>query len=173
MIESLNLPALNFAQNAQIPYLHPGRAAVISLNNRTAGYFGQLHPSLATQHKFKQPVFLGELDLGMLLETEVLEARYKSLPKFPTVLRDVAILIDRTINWAEVEKAINSLNIAQLEYLRLFDLYAGKELPDGKHSLALSLRYRAADRTLTDSEINEMHEQVVRVLRAQCGAELR
>ena len=173
VIESLNLPALNFAQNAQIPYLHPGRAAVISLNNRTAGYFGQLHPSLATQYKFKQPVFLGELDLGMLLETEVLEARYKSLPKFPTVLRDVAILIDRTINWAEVEKAINSLHISQLEDLRLFDLYAGKELPDGKHSLALSLRYRAADRTLTDSEINAMHERVVSALREQCGAELR
>ena len=171
--ESLNLPNLNFAPIRDVPYLHPGRAAVISLGNETVGHAGQLHPQVATRYKYKQPVFIAELNFGALLQAEARESRYQPLPKFPTVLRDIAILIERSISWAEIAGTIQSLGIPQLENIRLFDLYAGKELPAGKHSLALSLRFRAADRTLTDAEINELHERVITMLRDQFGAELR
>jgi phenylalanyl-tRNA synthetase beta chain len=171
--ESLNLPALNFAPIRAIPYLHPGRAAVISLGSEMVGHGGQLHPQVAARYKFKQPVFIAEFNFGALLQATTREARYQPLPKFPTVLRDIAILIDRAVNWAEIAGAIQSLGIPQLENLRLFDLYGGQELPAGKHSLALSLRLRAADRTLTEAEINEVYDRVVTTLRAQFGAELR
>jgi phenylalanyl-tRNA synthetase beta chain len=171
--ESLNLPNLNFAPIRDIPYLHPGRAAVISLGSETVGHAGQLHPQVAARYKFKQPVLIAEFNFGALLQAEASEARYQPLPKFPTVLRDIAILIERSVNWAEIAGAIQSLGIPELENIRLFDLYAGKELPAGKHSLALSVRYRAADRTLTDAEINELHERVITTLRERFGAELR
>ncbi len=173
LAESLHLPNIIFAPVSTLPYLHPGRAAVISLGNESVGQAGQLHPHLATRYRFKQPIFIAELNFGRLLGAEAKEARYQPLPKFPTVLRDIAILVDRCVTWAAIEGSIRSLEIPQLENLRLFDLYAGKELPSGKHSLALSLRLRAADRTLTDAEINEMYERVVQTLREQFGAELR
>ncbi len=171
--ESLNLSNLHFAPIHDIPYLHPGRAAVISLGSETVGRAGQLHPQVATRYKFKQPVFIAELNFGALLQAETKEARYQPLPKFPTVLRDIAILIDRSVNWAEIAGTIQSLGLPQLENIRLFDLYAGKELPPGKHSLALSLRFRATDRTLTDAEVHELHERVIALLREKFGAELR
>jgi phenylalanyl-tRNA synthetase beta chain len=173
LAESLNLPKLIFAPVRTLPYLHPGRAAVISLGSELVGQMGQLHPHLAARYKFKQSVFIAELNFGMLLGAEAKDARYQPLPKFPPVLRDIAIMVDRAVNWAAIEEAIWSLAIPPLENVRLFDLYAGKELPSGKHSLALSLRLRAADRTLTETEINEMYDQVVKMLREKFGAELR
>lgn len=173
IFSSLNNFQLFFTPTSAVPYLHPGRAAVISLGNESVGYAGQLHPHLTTRYKFKQPIFIAEVNLGMLLKAEVKEARYQPLPKFPTVLRDIALLVDRSITWAEIEGAIRSLEIPQLENLRLFDLYAGKELPPDKHSLALSLRLRATDRTLTEAEINEMYDRVVSTLQTKFGAELR
>lgn len=171
--ESLNLKNLSFAPIRDIPYLHPGRAAVISVGNEVTGHVGQLHPQMAARYKFKQPVLIAELNFGALLQAEAKEARYQPLPKFPTVLRDIAILIDRSVSWAEIAGAIQSLGIPQLENIRLFDLYAGKELPEGKHSLAVSLRFRAVDRTLTDAEINDLYERVIVRLRQSFGAELR
>ncbi|MFN7928706.1 MAG: phenylalanine--tRNA ligase subunit beta [Blastocatellia bacterium] len=173
ILESLNLFQILFTPTSTLPYLHPGRAAVISLGNDPVGQAGQLHPHLTTRYKFKQPIFIAELNLGMLLTAQAKEARYQPLPKFPTVLRDIAILVDQAVHWAEIDSAIKALRIPHLENVRLFDLYAGKELPSGKHSLALALRLRAADHTLTEAEINEMHELVVKTLQERFGAELR
>lgn len=171
--ESLGSESLAFTAAETIPHLHPGRAAVISLGLREIGRIGQLHPRIAAGYKFKQPVFVAELDLGTLLDAEGAEVRYHPLPKYPTVVRDVAVLIDKSVNYAALETAILALQIPELVGLRLFDIYAGKELPEGKHSVALSVRYRSNERTLTDEEINAAHEQVVNVLVREFGAEPR
>lgn len=171
--ESLDLPALEFRPNEEVGYLHPGRAAAISLNSNTIGQVGQLHPRVAAVYKFKQPVFVAELNLGKMLLADRAEVRYHPLPKFPTVVRDIALLINTDVLFADVERAINALEIPELVGVKLFDLYAGRELPQGKHSIALSLRYRAADRTLTDEEVNAAHERVVKTLTRQFGAEVR
>jgi phenylalanyl-tRNA synthetase beta chain len=175
--EQLALNGLLFESTADIGYLHPGRAALISITGLGGGHVvgrvGQLHPRIAGSYKFKQPVFVAELDFGALLSSERAEARYRPLPKFPQVLRDVALLIDTSVSYAALEAAIHTLQIPELVGVRLFDLYAGKELPAGKHSLALSLCYRAAGRTLTDEEVNAAHERVVQRLKEGFGAEIR
>jgi phenylalanyl-tRNA synthetase beta chain len=175
--EVLSIPSLEFAPvesgEAASAYLHTGRAALIMHGGHTLGRVGQLHPRIATSYKFKQPVFVAELDFGALLASERTEARYRPLPKFPQAQRDVALLIATTVNFAALEAAIHNLQIPELTSVRLFDLYAGKELPAGKHSLALSLSYRAANRTLTDEEVNAAHERVVQVLKEAFGAEIR
>jgi len=171
--ESLGLPPVSFSAIETISHLHPGRAAVISLDGVSLGRIGQLHPRIAAGYKFKQPVFVAELDFGAMLNARRAEVRYQPLPKYPTVVRDLALLIDTSVSLAAIEKAVDELAISELVGFRLFDLYAGKELPSGKHSIALSLRYRAADRTLTDEEINAMHERIVNKLTQEFSAEVR
>ncbi len=173
LLVSLHLPNISFQPATDVHYLHPGRAAVISCGDTVIGHLGQLHPTLVSRYKFKQAVLLAELNFGLLMELKAVESRYQPLPRFPIVVRDLAMLIDRQVSWKQIETTILELSLPQLEQIRMFDLYAGKELPEGKHSLALSLRYRALDRTLTEAEINGMHEQVVTALRSQFGAELR
>jgi phenylalanyl-tRNA synthetase beta chain len=154
-------------------YLHPGRAALLFRGTEALGHLGQLHPRIAAQYKFKQPVFVAELDFGALLQAERSASRYQPLPKFPQAQRDVALMIDTTVNYAALEAALYGLRLPELVSVRLFDRYAGKELPTGKHSLALSVIYRLAERTLTDEEVNVAHERVVTTLKAQFGAEIR
>lgn len=173
VIESLGLPPLQFASAETIPYLHPGRAALLSLGDQLIGQVGQLHPRVAAEYKFKQPVFIAELNLGALLNADRVEVRYQPLPKFPTASRDLALLIDTSVPLATIEQTVNGLAISELVGFKLFDLYAGKELPAGKHSIALSLRYRAADRTLTDEEVAAMHDRIVQKLKQEFSAEVR
>ncbi|MGE0127463.1 MAG: phenylalanine--tRNA ligase subunit beta [Blastocatellales bacterium] len=171
--EALGLPALEFEADQTTGFLHPGRAAEIRLRDEVIGDIGQLHPRVAARYKFKQPVFVAELNLGLMLLADRAEVRYHPLPKYPTVVRDIALLINTGVSFADVELAINELEIPELVGIKLFDLYASKELPQGKHSIALSLRYRAADRTLTDEEVNAAHERVIKTLTRQFGAEVR
>jgi phenylalanyl-tRNA synthetase beta chain len=171
--ESLGLPAPEFHPLGDAGFLHPGRAAEVWLGREEIGLVGQLHPRVAAGYKFKQPVFVAELNLKLMLLADRVEVRYHPLPKFPTVVRDLALLIDTDVSFADVEDAINALEIAELVGVRLFDRYAGKELPRGKHSIALSLRYRAADRTLTDEEVNALHESVVETLKREFDVEVR
>ncbi|MFN7945482.1 MAG: phenylalanine--tRNA ligase subunit beta [Blastocatellia bacterium] len=173
MAESLGFGALTFKAIKNISYLHPGRAAVISAGSSVIGYLGQLHPQVSAGYKFKQPVFLAELNFSEMLLTPQVEVRYSPLPKFPTVTRDLAVLIDEQVEYAAIEQAILALDLSELVSLRLFDLYKGQELPAGKHSMALSLKYRAADRTLTEAEINAAHERIVELLRVKFAAEQR
>jgi phenylalanyl-tRNA synthetase beta chain len=171
--ENLGLPEFDFAPVLDIPYLHPGRAAIISSGGYEVGRIGQLHPRVGANYKFKQPVFVAELVFRELLSADRSQIRYQPLPKFPAVIRDIALLIDTGVPFAEIEDEIRALNIPELVSVRLFDLYEGKDLPRGKHSIALSLRYRAADRTLTDDEVNAAHERVVKTLKRRFAAEIR
>ena len=175
LADQLGMADLRYLAAADIPWLHPGRAARVGLSGsgETVGSFGQLHPRLAASFKVRQPILLAEFDYQALLQSTRLEPRYQHLPKYPTVARDIAVVLDTTISWQSIEQSILELELPYLVDLRLFDIYRGRELPEGRHSIALSLRYRAVDRTLTDEEIASAQEQVVRTLTARFGAELR
>ncbi|MBO0724756.1 MAG: phenylalanine--tRNA ligase subunit beta [Blastocatellia bacterium] len=171
--EAIGLPALEFEPDGASGFLHPGRGAEARLGDEVIGVVGQLHPRIAARYKFKQPVFVADLNLKMMLLAERTKVRYHPLPKFPTVVRDLALLINTSVQFAGVERAIKELKIPELIGVKLFDLYAGKELPPGKHSIALSLHYRAPDRTLTVEDVNAAHDRVVKMLKREFGAEVR
>ncbi len=97
IFENLARKTPRFSHTEEIRYLHPGRAAVISLNGRNAGLIGQLHPKVAAEFKFKQEVFVAELDFSLILASEKVESRYRALPRFPAVLRDLSILVDDAV----------------------------------------------------------------------------
>jgi len=173
IIENLGKNRAEFSPSETIGYLHPGRAAVVSLGGNEVGFLGQLHPRVASVYKFKQEVYLAELDFGALSGSEAVEVRYRPLPKFPAVVRDLSLLVSNQVAYADVEGTIYGLEIPELVGVRLFDLYSGEELPGGKRSIALSLRFRADDRTLTDVEINAAQSLIVTALAEAVAAEVR
>lgn len=175
VLERIGILNASFLPVTSVSCLHPGRAAIISGEGgqQELGVLGQLHPNTASQFKFKQPVFIAELDLALLFSAKRFEARYKPLQKFPTVIRDLALLIDKSVSYSSIRESILELAIPELTKIDIFDLYEGKELPTGKHSIALSICYRSDDRTLTDEEVNKAHSTVIKQLTDRFNAELR
>src|SRR5262245_17962483 len=171
--EALGLEALEFEPDDSCDFLQPGRRAEVWMGEEVIGVMGQLHPRVAARYNFKQPVFVADLNLRIMLLADRAKVRYHPLPKFPTVVRDLALLIDAGVQYAGVVRAIKELKIPELVGIKLFDLYAGKELPPGKHSIALSLRYRAANRSLTNKEVDAAHDSMIEMLKREFGAEVR
>jgi phenylalanyl-tRNA synthetase beta chain len=152
--------------------LHAGRSAVLRRNDEQIGYVGQLHPDLCDQLEVP-PVLLFELDFEKLLEYAPRQITVHALPRFPAVERDVAIVVDRDFAAQQIVDYFNNLGNALIEHVEVFDEYSGAPIPEGKKSLAFKVSYRAEDRTLTDSEINELHQASVLGVRATFGAERR
>jgi phenylalanyl-tRNA synthetase beta chain len=152
--------------------LNPGRSASLRRGEADLGYLGQLHPDVCDQLTVP-PVFLFELDFEKLLEYAPRQITTSALPRFPAVERDVAIVVDRDFASQQIVSWIQNLGEALIEHVEVFDQYLGAPIPEGKKSLAYKISYRADDRTLTDSEINELHQSVVDRLGKTFGAERR
>jgi phenylalanyl-tRNA synthetase beta chain len=152
--------------------LHPGRSARLRRGETDLGYLGQLHPDVCDQLAVP-PVFLFELDFEKLLEYAPRRIMTSALPRFPAVERDVAIVIDRDFAAQQIVSWIQNLGEDLIEHVEVFDQYVGASIPEGKKSLAYKISYRADDRTLTDSEINELHQSLVDRLGKTFGAERR
>jgi len=154
-------------------YLHPGQSARLLADGCPLGDFGQLHPRVAAIFKFKQPVFVAELDMRQLLMTRAEPIRYRPLARFPTVIRDISFFAPLGLKYAEIEAGIKRLGIAEIVDVRLFDVFTGGNIPAGRRSLSISLRLRAEDRTLTEEEIAGIHARVVALLRDRFQVEIR
>jgi len=156
------------------PSLQPGRAAELLLDEESVGIIGELHPGVRANFDLpEQAAIVAELDLDSILGKARRARRYRPLPQFPAVLRDLAIVVDEGIPAERVAQAIKAAGGELLHELVLFDLYCGKPIPQGKKSLAYRLRLQAPDRTLTDEEADGVRAQIERGLREELGAELR
>lgn len=159
---------------ASVGYLHPRASAALVVDGRTLGHLGELHPEVAQAFDLTGRVFVAELDADALLKVAPNISIYAGVPRFPASLRDVALVVDDVVSAAQFTHEIRKADESGLvEHVELFDVYKGQPLPDGKKNLAFSLRYRAANRTLTDEEVNAAHAQVVSRLQLAFGAELR
>jgi phenylalanyl-tRNA synthetase beta chain len=143
-----------------VAVLHPGRAAELRQKGGTIGYMGESHPDLNDQ--FGVPPFMAfELDFEKLLQYSPRQIRASSLPRYPAVERDFALLVGQAVPSQQIISCINELGQNLIKRVEVFDEYRGDSIPDGKKSLAYKISYRADDRTLTDSEVNTVHEQVL------------
>lgn len=154
------------------PYLHPGRQAKIIANNKEVGVFGEVHPAVAALYGIDSRVYVAEIKLDILLEFEKRKTTYKPLPKFPAVERDFAMLVDVDIPVGTLERAISSAAGRLCEKIKLFDVYQGAQIPEGKKSVAYSVWLRSLDHTLGDKEIDEVCDKIIKKLES-VGAELR
>lgn len=151
--------------------LHPGRTAEIRMGKKLLGYVGELHPLCAKAYDLKGAV-VAEIDLATILEMRTSEAKAVIPPKFPSVSRDLAILVSEKVTYEEMKRELfRSSNL--LKEVEVFDLYQGKGIPEGKKSIALSLTFLADDRTLKEEEIAEAVKKAVLALTVKFGAEIR
>ncbi len=153
------------------PALAPGQAASVSLDGKVLGVVGRLHPKLARELDLPKPLFLADLALSPLLCGQV--TAFKEISRYPRVLRDLAIVVDDGVAWQQIVDAITGLSDARIQSVELFDVYRGTGVPEGRQSLALSLSLQDPEKTLDDTAIQELVDQVVQILREQTGAELR
>ena len=161
------------AWSAEMPgILHPGRAAALLWDGNAMGYFGQIHPDLQQQLGLP-PFLLFELDFEDLLQYAPRQIKARSLPRFPSVERDFAIIVDERFPSGQIVSWIEGLGEALIEQVQVFDHYAGSPIPQGKKSLAYKISYRADDRTLTDTEVNTLHQDLMNRIERLFGAQLR
>jgi phenylalanyl-tRNA synthetase beta chain len=146
---------------------------MLSVNGTTLGVAGALHPTVCAELGLSETPWAFELDFAALVRFAHPVTTYQPLPRFPVVVRDVAIVADEELPVQSVTDAINALANPLIVSVRLFDLYRGDPIPAHKKSLAYSIAYRAMARTLTASEVNALHAQVVHHLVQTLGVEIR
>jgi phenylalanyl-tRNA synthetase beta chain len=156
------------------PFLHPGRAASVLANGgRELGWFGELHPLVVRDWELgERPVAAFEVDLDAVAELAGEPAPYREVTGFPAVIQDIAVVVPEEVSAAQVEGAVRAGGGELLERTRLFDLYRGEQVGEGRKSLALRLEFRAPDRTLTDDEVAERRHAIEAEL-AALGGRLR
>jgi phenylalanyl-tRNA synthetase beta chain len=168
----LHIDGVTFSRD-ECPPFHPGRTAAIVRDGVRLGTVGQVHPLVAAGYQIPEATLLFELDMTQLWEAAQCIREYAPLPKYPAVERDVAMVLRRDIASADVERTIRAVGGALVESVRLFDVYEGPQVGEGRRSLAFSITYQAADRTLTDAEVNQVHDAVRVALARELGAVLR
>jgi len=165
--------AFSAIEPGRAPYLHPGKSAEISLAGQTVGVAGELHPQEALHLELSRPCALFELDFTALAGYQRPAKPIQPPPRLPAVRRDLALVLDRTVPAATIIDTIAQTKAPLLESIDLFDVYTGEGIPPDKKSVALSLRYRSKERTLTDEEVNRAHESLVRQVLPQLNAQMR
>lgn len=159
-------------ESADRPYLVAGRTAVLRVGADEVGLIGQLDATVAADRDLPaDPIYVAEFDLDAISARVLNETRFaQPLPRYPSVVRDVSILVDEALSAETVRGTIHAIAPVTLAEIREFDRYQGKGIPDGKVSLSLRLTFRAADRTLTDPEVQAAMERIVAALTNQLGA---
>ncbi len=171
LFSQLQIKDIVFSPEA-MPFSHPTRCASIKLKGKTLGYLGELHPDIAGAWEIDQPVTVCEIDIQLLAENATLIPRVKALPRFPAAKRDLALVVPKNIPADKLEESIRQAGGHLIDQVKLFDLYEGKQIPAGKRSLAYSITFRTDDKTLTESEINQVQEKIEKAL-SDLGAVLR
>lgn len=172
LLAHLNIPHAEF-RTSDAAAFHPGRTADLIVDNVSIGHLGEVHPRVADAFEIEGRAYVAELDLEHLLEHVMTQETYDPIPRFPGIRQDLAIVVDVDIAADRIEALIREHGDELLRDVRLFDVYTGESIPEGKRSLAYSLLYQAEDRTLTDEEARSVHERIQDALERELDAQVR
>ena len=150
-----------------------GQRGAVLFDNKTIGYFGQVDPRICRVYDIEQPVYMLELDLEPLLIRERVTHQFSAIPVYPPSRRDLAVLVDVSIPAGDIISLAASAGGSLVKAIDIFDVYTGKQVPEGKKSIALSLLFRSDERTLTDTETQKTLDRILKKLTTELGAELR
>lgn len=171
LLEGLGIRDVSF-QEVEMPYLQPGQSGWVMVGERSAGPLGTLHPKIREKYGIKGWAGCFELELDVLEEETRAVRSYTSIPRYPEVLRDLALLVPPGVSSRDIETAIRESG-KNLSAIQLFDLYDGKGIPEGHRSLAYSLAFRSNERTLTDEEVDVDLSNIVKTLKTKLGVKVR
>ncbi len=172
LLSALGAPGGDY-RPALHPSLHPGRCAEIVLDGETLGIIGEVHPDVRENYNLKSRAVLAQLDWAILANHAQPSRTAQTVSRFPASDRDLALVLNYEVPAARVEKAAREAAGALLESVRVFDVYTGSPIPEGQKSLAISLRFRAKERTLTDAEVDEAMTKVRAATESTLGAQVR
>lgn len=159
-------------QAVQMDGMHPGRTAEVLLSGNVIGFAGQVHPNLQKELDLKD-TYVFEIQADRIFEYEVPELQYVPIPRYPSITRDIALVVNQETTAATLASVIKAAGGKLLRSVHVFDLYEGKNMEEGKKSIAFSLTYADPERTLTDDEVTKVHEKVLAALKEKADAELR
>ncbi len=157
----------------ELRYLSQAQAASLKIGGKEVGILGRLEDTLADRYEVRETLYLAELSLESLAGFVNTERRFKEIPKYPGILRDMALVVKQDISSQEIVSVIRAIGERLISKVRLFDVYHGKQIPLGFKGLAYSVEYHAPDRTLTDEEIDSLHSSICDRLKRAVGAEIR
>jgi phenylalanyl-tRNA synthetase beta chain len=171
-LSELGVPPLQWRAATEAPF-HPGRCARLSIDSQDVGVLGEVHPDIAERYDLAGRAVIGTIDFDPLVRHIALLKQYEPLGRFPGIERDLALVLDANRPAASVESVLRQAGGELLRSVRTFDVYTGAPIPAGSKSMALSLLFRADDRTLTDTEIEALMAQIRNAAEQELSATLR
>ncbi len=169
---ALNIPAFEF-KTKDAKHLRKGQSAAVLFNGKQIGAIGRLTDEITSAYKFKQPVFVAEINLQVLLEAKEQEVLYKPLPVFPSIVRDVSLLANRSVNFADIKQAIEAENFELLRKVEFVDVYEGEGMMNNERSITIRLEYRSNERTLLEEEVEKIHARILQNIESKLDVKQR
>lgn len=168
----LNLTDYTFKVSNQV-YLHPGKSADIFFADQPVGHIGEVHPKVQTSFDIHKPTYIFELNLSKIFHIVAKPIQYTAITKYPVISRDLAFLVPTDTPSTEITGTIAEHAGEYLAKINLFDIYQGKQIPDGYKSMAFSLLYQAPNKTLTDEEVDNSTKNILARIKEKYNIELR
>ena len=172
-LESIGMKEkITYDPNAEKPFLHPGRQALIQYRDKVIGYLGEMHPEVTDNYDIDTKVYVAVLDMPEVVPFASFDRKYEGIAKYPAVSRDISMVVPKALLVGDIEKIIAQRGGRILESYQLFDIYEGSQIKDGYKSVAYSITFRAKDRTLEDSDVSGAMKKILNGLEG-LGIELR
>jgi phenylalanyl-tRNA synthetase beta chain len=173
VLSALHIEGARFEPAVDGAWYHPRACATVRVGELVLGTLGELHPQVQRALDAPAGVFLFQLEVGALVRAAKLVPKAQALSKFPSVLRDLAVVVPLELANAALQQLILEVGAPLVAEAQVFDVYTGKPIPEGQKNVAYALRYAASDRTLTDAEVNLAHQKIVAEVNARLGGTLR
>jgi phenylalanyl-tRNA synthetase beta chain len=173
VLNGMNIRDYRFETGSDEPYLAPQTGIRIFTGGEYCGVCGTIHPNISETFGADAPIQVFELDFRMLLKYHCEHKKYGPFSRYPAVHRDLALIVDAMVTAEQISSAIAGFKNKLLKQWHIFDCYQGKSIESGKKSIAFRMTFQSDERTLTDSEVNKIHDKLLNSLRKQLGVELR
>lgn len=172
ILNKLNIKNVSFVKNENIEYMHPGRTANIVIDDKIIGYIGEVHEKVLKNYDIPTRIYLLEMNINLLTSIDTKDNKYKELTKFPKSERDLSMLVPKSVTALEIDNIITNKAGNILESFELFDIYEGNQVKDNYKSLTYNIVFSALDRSLTDGEVDNSINRIIKSL-SELGIELR
>jgi len=173
LFELLQIRGVRWSSEEPELFYHPGKCCRILVGTTTIGTIGEIHPKVLKQYEIEHTAYYFELNFEELVRLSGSRKAIVAPSRFPDSVRDLALLAPLELVSAQLIDCVKSLKLQELEKVAIFDLYQGDRVPEGFKSIALRLRYRASDRTMTDDEVQQVHQKVIATLTGKLGVTVR
>ncbi|MBI4397223.1 MAG: phenylalanine--tRNA ligase subunit beta [Elusimicrobia bacterium] len=172
LLKEWRIPGIRFVKPHEMSFLHPAEALHVFIGEKNVGFFGKIHPRRADAFDVPRETLLGELELSTLAQEPALPLKFEGVPRQPAVYRDFSLIFPDTVSWASVAHFLLRQS-PWVENIELFDVFIDPALPPGHRSLAFRVTFRHPERTLTDAEVGEVQEKILKSLQTDFKAVMR